>query len=369
MTTNIAKCAQALAVFAFAAVLCIPIACSGINPHGVRVRIGDTEIAPNQVDRVPFWSLESVGLATDMDNNVYIQGWVDNPAGDGDLWRIYRKPPDGDWEVLVEEIERHDTTFFLRERPGTSEIYAGTCDENEDGANNEGPLRLYRVTDSDGLVEVSGSYWSELPPETLAEIGVTQCAASWAVHPDGSILLATKDSIWKVRDGQVEVVLADITGAMDLERIAPGCELPHPSIRVNSAGDVLFYFWEPPCHSSYSSPQPTAFRLTGSVVGPVLSLGSDSYISDVALGPDGAGYFLVVDFQHGEDGGTQMRGIRGTRLGQSDFLWGIRGGIDTGLDAISINDEGRMYVVYGSDGPPLTDSDSWLIGFSTDVGH
>lgn len=341
-------------------------ACSSFNPPNLELQIAGSKIAADQVD-----SLEDLGpleLASDYLGRAYILESVWS-EGRRTAWRISRKSKDSDWEIVVETDNRPIDDFEMRIRSGSSDLFIGRCTrvQVDDGGGlgpfRFGPFRLYQHLEGEGLVEVSDRYWGDLPIDDLSLLGLTDCDFNWAIDPEGALVLATPQHVWKVHEGQIEALVADLVAATGEFAPVGECDRYAPGMKINAAGDVLLFYRGYYCGYQLKL-RADGFLLSGTNVRPILYLENNQSIFDASIGPDGAGYFLIYETPTDDSSEGVYHGIRATDAATSHFFT-VDSNINGGFDFISVSGQGRMYMTYGG-GNMFAGFKSWLLGFPTE---
>lgn len=365
---RISKAKLLILALVFAAVVSV-IACGPEDPDRLRVVVDGQKLRPSEVKKMDFNALSFLGMPVDQAGNVYVLGWPDD---DIRRYHVYRLSPGRDWERLSDPVSALDDSTSMVLRPGTSELYVRRCGRstNRDGRTVYGQVDFLRISPEGRVVDVTRDYLGVMSQEHLDNLEPVRCGGgNWAIEPDGSLLLANPDALWRIRDGNAEFVL----DYLDVTPPNPElCDLKTPLVRMGPNGETLIYnlghtTWPSRCRPTDDDHRFTeAFQLIDDKLEPVLTMDKDASIRDAAIGPDGAVYALTTNYSLETDKvHMYLREKDGSRV---DFLQGIYRGLRTYIRTISFGPDGKMYLFYVRErGGPLTGAGAdWMVEFRTD---
>lgn len=333
--------------------------CVWKGPERLRVTIDGSSIAPEIIENLDFGELSYRGTAVNASGDVYVMGrdW----DADGARF-VYRKAPNGPWETVL-ELKETESAYDFHLRPSTNEVYFSTCQTLwVDGRPHDVPdsFRLFRAIRGH-VVDVTEEYLGGLAPDTRSDTGITDCETGWAVMADGSLLLTSQPSLWRVRDGEAEVLISDLA---DLVTMPEGCQWGPMKIVIGGNYELLLHFRErlrgdARCEENALEKRPVAFRLVAGSLEPALVRDGHTYISESVISPDGSIYFGLFNDSLEEnehqyfrvEGGEEMRFTRS--LNSLDY---------ESIEGFTFDTEGNMYMFFERGGTNVSTKE-WLIFF------
>ena len=326
------------------------------DPKSIRVHIDGETFKPVYVDELEF-SSAYYGIAVGEESGAYILG----SAGPG-FTHVFTRQVDDNWVEVGHSITG-ETRPFGQRLPGSTSVYFADCSSFSYGYSMLGepdyPFRLLLFRNSEMPVNVSETVWGGVRASDFEAAQNIQCGLKWGLEPNGTLLVSDGVSLSRVRDGQIEVVIADLRASM---RRPENCRIAVPDIRVGDGGEVLL-FSTVGCPPPWDESQLSAFMLANGELEPI-PLERLRWIDDAAIGPDGAAYFIYTREPEDVDGiPFETVGVKARGDERSEFL---KGKFEFSVDPqmLTFDSSGDMYLIVDQGGKGVSDK-TWLVKFET----
>lgn len=322
------------------------------NPGGVRIDTPDGRVSAEYIEEIEFssWRIDN-GIAVGKDFVVYMEG-VDQSLSGTAIWSF----TGGDSWIVRPDAESFRTRS-LKHHPRRPEAYTAACDHSDDPESP--PFDILHIDPDRWMEDTGDQFWQGVRARDFDFPSPVECRFSWAIGPDDAIYMATKEALFRARDGQVEMVIGDLLASTGLSERC----MNNPRIAVGPDGTAILYIYGgqyQSCIVEEGSGENLLFRIEGNTLQHIV-IERLRGIEAAAVGPNGDIYVIGRQFEVDNTYASNLIARRIDGGHQSTFL---RDDNSTRFKAMAFDANGDIHLVFQQGGDWFEER-VWLAKYPT----